>query len=191
MNLQSNFSFDIDGTISDYPDYWLKFLSARAGIEFSTTLSAKSALGLDLYEEYKTQWRLGSEKYEIPVRSELLKLADLIYDSGGRVFINSRRPFSLFPQMREKTIDWLNRNGLKFEDVGPKTLTSLSKQQVICHLDDEPKEAFRLMGVPTLSRVFLICKDEHEFTHKSLEVQHSKLIIPTLLDRVVDTCSQG
>jgi hypothetical protein len=189
MNLKSNISFDIDGTISDYPDYWLKFLSTRAGVEFSTTSSAKSVLGLDLYQEYKTQWRLGSEKYEIPVRSELLKLADLIYDSGGRVFINSQRPFNLFPQMRERTIDWLSRNRFKFEDVAPKTLTSLSKQQVTCHIDDESIEAFRLMGVPTLSRVILICKDEREFTHKSQEVRDSNFIIPTLLDRVLETLS--
>lgn len=190
MNLNSNFSFDIDGTISDYPDYWLKFLSARAGEEFSSTSNAKSALGQDLYQAYKTQWRLGSEKYEIPIRSELLELADLIYGSGGRVFINSQRPFSLFPQMREKTIDWLSRNRFKFEDVGPKTLNSLSKQQITCHIDDESTEAIRLLGVPTFSRVILICKDEREFTHKSQEVKHSTLIIPSLLDRLFDTFGQ-
>ncbi len=190
MTLKANFSFDIDGTISDYPDYWLKYLMNRTGEEYKSTSIAKSTLGLDLYQEYKTQWRLGSEKYEIPIRSELQMLASQIYSSGGRVFINSQRPFHLFSQMREKTIDWLEQNKFQFEDVGPKSLAALSKQKVVYHIDDEPAEAFRLLGVPTLRRVILISKDDNEFIQKSQEINGSKLITPCQLDKLLDVFSR-
>lgn len=189
MKLKANFSFDIDGTISDYPDYWLKFLASRTGEEFASTVDAKSRLGADLYNEHKTQWRLGPEKYEIPLRREVLELAGAIYDSGGRVFINSQRPFHKFPQMREKTINWLRLNEFQFEDVGPKSFANLIKQQVSYHIDDEPAEALRLVHVPSVRRVIVICKDDAEFRQKSLEINDVEVIIPCQLGRLLEVFS--
>ncbi len=189
MNLNTNFSFDIDGTISDYPDYWLKFLLHLTGEEFASTFDAKSRLGLDLYDKYKTEWRLGPGKYEIPIHREILELADAIYDAGGRVFINSQRPFHKFPQMREKTINWLRLNKFQFEDVGPKSLAALTSQQISYHIDDEIAEALRLKSVPTVIKVILICKDDAEFRHKSLETENDSMIIPFQLGKLSDVFS--
>lgn len=176
VRINSVFSLDIDGTISDYPDHWLKFLSSRVGEEFTSTSMAKSILGLSLYYEHKRAWRLGPEKYQIPVRNELLEFTRAIYKAGGQVFINSQRPFDKYPAMREQTIEWLNLNGFYFEDVGPKSIQAVNNQAAIYHLDDEISEALRIAHAPRIKRVGLICKNDDLFLENSQKLKNSEKV---------------
>jgi hypothetical protein len=135
-------SLDIDGTISDYPQYWLAFLENATGKKFKYTIEAKLYLGNKYYEELKTVWRTGPE-FEIPIYEEMKTLSEHIYSLGGKVYVNTRRPLHSFPKMKENTVQWLQKNKLKFEDVQVKSFDNFEKQKIELHIDDEESEVIK------------------------------------------------
>jgi hypothetical protein len=135
-------SFDIDGTISNYPQYWLVFLENATGQNFKSTKEARLDLGNEYYDELKTVWRTGPE-FEIPIYNEMRILSEHIYSLGGKVYVNTRRPIHSFPKLKEKTVQWLHKNKLKFEDVQVKSFDNFKKQKVELHIDDEQSEVMK------------------------------------------------
>lgn len=151
-------SFDIDGTISEYPKFWLDYILKQTGNNFNDINQAKNLLGVREYKELKSTYRDSEDKFLIPVRDEIVKLSKIIYKMGGEVYINSTRPFKEYPNMIGRTTEWLLRNGLMFEDVGSKTVENLMKQKCIFHVDDEIVDCLKIAELKTIKKVFLLEK---------------------------------
>jgi hypothetical protein len=167
-----NVSLDIDGTISDYPVHWLNYIKSKTGLNFLTVNDAKKSLGLAKYNEIKNLYRKSEEKYSIPVRNHLRILATDVYKIGGKVFINSRRPFADYPSMLNSTREWLSSNNLPFESIQTKSEFNLSSQQIMYHFDDEISECYRLQKVNSIKKFFLISPtcDSSNFNDKIIEI---------------------
>lgn len=150
------FSFDIDGTLTEYPTHWMNYLNRLNKSNFKNVNQAKIILGRQTYSSTKDSYRKSEEKYLLPVRSEMMEATQLIYKLGGKVFINSSRPFENYPDMKEKTTNWLRNNNFQFESVEKKTKENFDKQKVDFHFDDEIMECLRLSRTTKLKKVYLI-----------------------------------
>ena len=186
-------SFDIDGVISDYPRFYLEFIFQKTGESVANIYQAKQVLGQIKYNEIKTEYRKSKEKYSIPIRAELIDLSNTIYGMGGTVFINSRRPFNEFPQMLNKTNEWLSKNGINFESVNSKTLENLVNQNCIFHIDDEPEDAIKIIRLKSIVKVFLLeTGSKTLFTEPRIEHvmlnQLTEVVVTNLEDFIKKSC---
>lgn len=154
-----HFSFDIDGTLTDYPKFWLKYLNIRTVANFSSVEEAKNKLGVAHYEFVKHEYRSGNVKFTEPLREEMINLSTMIYKLGGKIFVNTRRPLIRYPNMKDQTIDWLKREGFKFEDVNSKSIENIEEQKAIFHVDDEITECTRLVPARSLEKIILLTND--------------------------------
>lgn len=176
-------SLDIDGTISEYPLHWLEFLNESFGYNFSSIDQAKKFLGQDSYKEKKDIYRRSESKYSIPIRNEFIRLAIEIYQRGGKIFINSQRPFSEYPSMLKSTSDWLNKNNFPFETIQEKSIKNLEKQQIKFHFDNEINECLRLSNIKSIKNFFLIGQDQNQgsFNSRIIEI-NSKVLYQRVID---------
>jgi hypothetical protein len=167
-----NVSLDIDGTISDYPFHWLEYIKVKTGLNFLTVNDAKKTLGLAKYNQVKDLYRQSEDKYSIPIRNQLRVLATDVYKMGGKVFINSRRPFNDYPSMLNLTREWLTSNNLPFESIQAKSEFNLLSQKIMYHFDDEMSECNRLHKVISIKKIFLISPtcEVSNFDHKIIEI---------------------
>jgi uncharacterized HAD superfamily protein len=166
-----NISLDIDGTISEYPLHWLAFLNTRLESNFISTDEAKRVLGLKEYKKNKDLYRKSEEKYSIPIKSEFISLANTIYRFGGKVFINSQRPFSKYPSMLKSTSDWLKKSNFPFESIHEKTVSNLKHQEIKYHFDDEMVECLRLSKILSIEKLFLINQINNQICFQSRIVE--------------------
>jgi hypothetical protein len=171
-----NISIDIDGTISDYPRYWLNFLNAYTMLDFTSTTEARQFLGTKEYERIKLLWREGPENL-IPIRDEFKELTHELYKNGCLVFVNSRRPYDQIPSMRKKNIDWLRTQGCKFEDIQVKTNSNLLDQNVEYHIDDEIEEALRIAQLKSIKKVFLLTENRDMSHGEQIYNEHNHKIV--------------
>ena len=139
-----NISLDIDGVIASYPRYFLNYVSKVTGSTFLTTETCKVSLGEDRYKRLKHGYRISKEKYQIPIHPRMIELSEQIYSCEMKIYINSSRPFHLYPDMLGDTTRWLRESMFKFELVEPKVSMNLLKQSVGLHVDNEVSEIERL-----------------------------------------------
>jgi len=142
--LSRNISLDIDGVIASYPRYFLNYVSKIVGSSFSTTEICKVSLGEDQYKRLKHGYRISKEKYQIPIYPRMIELSEQIYSCGMKIYVNSSRPFHLYPEMLDETTRWLRESMFKFELVEPKVAQSFLKHNVSLHVDNEVSEIERL-----------------------------------------------
>jgi len=182
-----NVSLDIDGTISDYPIHWLNYIRSKTGLNFLTVNAAKISLGLAKYNQIKNLYRESEDKYSIPVRDHLRILATDVYKTGGKVYINSRRPFADYPSMLNLTRQWLISNNLPFESIQTKSDLNLSRQNIMYHFDDEISECYRLQKVNSIKKFFLISPscDISNFNDKIIEISPN-FSVDSLLGYMID-----
>ena len=74
----------------------------------------------------------------------MIELSEQIYSCGMEIYVNSSRPFHLYPDMLGATTRWLRESLFKFELVEPKVAQNLLKHNVILHVDNELSEIERL-----------------------------------------------
>ena len=141
-----NISFDIDGTLTEYPSNWLEFLYIQTGQRFLDTQFAKQQLGLDKYQEIKHVYRESDFKFEQAILPQMKILNAELHQSGFSIHFNSSRPFADYPSMLSRTETWLSRNGMIFDSVGTKSPERLKSQAVRVHIDDEIAEVNRLLS---------------------------------------------
>jgi hypothetical protein len=139
-----NISFDIDGTLTNYPNHWLDFVYKKTGLLFLDTLPAKEKLGVSEYQRLKNEYRTSEVKYEQLIQPEMKTLNHELNRLGHKIHFNSSRPFDEYSNMLERTESWLITQGMQFESVGSKTPERLKNQAVDMHIDDEIIEINRL-----------------------------------------------
>ena len=140
-----NFSFDIDGVISEYPGYFLEFAKEKFGELFFSIEEIKLNIGEEKYSELKHNYRVSEFKYRIPIESEIIDLSHEVYRSGSRIFVHSSRPFHAYSEMMGRTTQWLKSSGFRFEAVHSKTVVELQGNFIDVHIDDEELEINRLI----------------------------------------------
>lgn len=141
FNLNSIWSFDIDGTLTNYPKEWLQFVAENTGEHFSTTEEARRSMG-SRYDELKHSYRLSEDKFQIKIRKDARSLIHQINQSGGTVIISTSRPFYRYVEMQNRTEKWLKENSLTFKKLISKP--SLVEHDFDIHVDDELDEILSL-----------------------------------------------
>ena len=142
--LKAVWSFDIDGTLTNYPREWLNYVKTHTGRHFDSVDDAKQGLG-ENYATLKYQYRLSNDKYSIVVRDDAKGLIEKIRAAQGKVIISTRRPFHLFPTMQERTAQWLAENEVRFDKLISKSV--LPEEDFAIHIDDEVTEIEKLNGM--------------------------------------------
>jgi hypothetical protein len=151
-----NFSFDIDGTLTDYPRHWLAFIEINLGMKFESVSEAKEKLGVNVYSQIKHEYRLSEEKFKEPIRENLIDLSQKIYERKNLIYIHSSRPFSKYPNMMSKTAKWLQKSGFRFEKIDSKNIHNFIKYEIDYHIENEIEHCFPLLELDYLKGILLI-----------------------------------
>ena len=130
----STWSFDIDGTLTQYPKEWLEYISKKSGKLFLTTEEARKALKSD-YEILKHSYRISDDKYQIKIDKNFKNFIKKIKINKGKVIIATSRPFNKYIEMKNKTIKWLKSNNINFDILISKSI--LYKFDYDIHIDDD------------------------------------------------------
>ncbi len=152
FHLNAVWSFDIDGTLTHYPNEWLIFIASVTGQKFTSTEEAKLQLGKK-YAEIKHKYRLSEDKYSIKIRPEAKIIIDKINDAGGKIIISTSRPFHLYDQMKDNTENWLKNNDIAFDRLISKPV--LPEYDFNIHVDDEYEEIINLYQKKPAQYIFL------------------------------------
>jgi hypothetical protein len=158
-----NFSFDIDGTLTNYPEHWLAFIDLNLGRKFKSVNEAKEELGISVYSQIKHEYRLSEYKFQEPIRESLIELSQKIYDYKNFIYVHSSRPFSKYPQMLSKTSKWLESSGFRFENVDSKNLQNFVKYRIDYHVENEIEHCYSLLKTDFLKGIFLIDQPVNTF----------------------------
>ena len=141
FKFNSTWSFDIDGTLTNYPKEWLDYVFKKTGKSFKTTNQAKNFFGDD-YEKLKHSYRISNDKYEIKIDKDVVDFINKIKNTNGKVIIATSRPFDKYENMKEKTMNWLNKNYIKFDLlIKKKDLLSFHYD---LHVDDDLSQILQL-----------------------------------------------
>ncbi len=170
-----NFSFDIDGTLTNYPQHWLTFIEINLGKNFKSIDEAKKELGIQVYSEIKHKYRLSEYKFQEPIRKNLIDLSEEIYKGKNLIYVHSSRPFSQYPQMMSSTYEWLKASGFRFEKIDSKNLPNFVKYGIEYHVENELEHCNSLLEANFLKGIFLIDESTND-------VVHDKRIIPIGLE---------
>ena len=145
-------SFDIDGTLTKYPEEWLEYVFKKTGKSFKSTNYAKNILGDD-YEKLKHSYRISDDKYEIKIDKYVRDFINKIKSANGIVIIATSRPFDKYKNMREKTMNWLNKNNIKFDSLIKKK--DLFNIHYDLHVDDDLSQILQLIKIKDANYIFL------------------------------------
>jgi hypothetical protein len=151
-----NFSFDIDGTLTDYPQHWLTFIKLNSGRHFKSIKEAKEELGLNVYSKIKHEYRSSEYKFQDPVRESMIELSKKIYEHKNLVYVHSSRPFSKYPQMMSNTSKWLENSGFRFEKIDSKNLQNFLRYEINYHIENELLHCLPLLKSDFLKGILLI-----------------------------------
>jgi|694.fasta_scaffold126957_3 hypothetical protein len=129
-------SFDVDGVLNHYPIPFIEYVNIELSTCFLSIPDIKLGLGEEKYRELKFKYRTSDFKYQIPIDEAV---RDLLNDLSKKypIFLFTRRPFSQFEKMYERTIDWLKINHVDHSGLFYKSVENFSNKNVAIHVDDQ------------------------------------------------------
>ena len=138
------FSSDIDGIFNNYPESFIYFLYLKTGVRFHSIRDAKQNLGLQ-YSYFKDEYRHSGYKYEIPYEQDTLRFYKCLMSRDIKIVFSTSRPFDKYPEMFQKTEEWLKESGVEYLALVEKSKENLIKFEVDYHLDDELEHIEKLL----------------------------------------------
>jgi hypothetical protein len=129
-------SFDIDGVLNHYPVPFIEFVNIELARSYSSMGELKLGLGEEIYKSIKKKYRTSNFKYNIPIDRIVSNLLNQLSENYS-VYIFSRRPFSQFDQMYEKTLLWLENNNVNHHGLFYKSVENFSNKNIAIHVDDQ------------------------------------------------------
>lgn len=148
-------ALDIDGTLGDYHNHFLRFAEAWIGrpmpsaSEVNPGLRLRKFMGVSLqtYRECKLAYRQGGLKRSMPAYSGASQLTRNIRKLGAEVWICTTRPYLRLDNIDPDTREWLRRNQIEYDAIlfGEDKYKELKRQaghRVGAVFDDLPEMCF-------------------------------------------------
>lgn len=152
-------TLDIDGTLGQYHDHFMRFASAWLGITYLNESRlfdgtepfsdwCGRAFGIDKtrYREIKLAYRQGGLKRTMPVYPHAKVLCESVREVGAELWLTTTRPHDRYDRVDPDTREWLKRNeiphaGLLFADDDKMAALAerVSPERVCFILDDLPE----------------------------------------------------
>jgi len=107
---------DLDGVLYPYPSAWLQYIGMKTEKKFSTLDEAKSSLSHEEYAKLKYDYRNSDFKYEQPAIFGAVEFTEKLYDNWYEIIISTTRPVN-HPKLLVRTLDWLKKNNITFNEV--------------------------------------------------------------------------
>lgn len=146
---------DIDGTLADYHDHFLRFLEEYLGVEehprsYDGAISFKQfcvyTYGItgDVWSDIKLAYRQGGQKRTMPIFDWAQVLTGVVRWEGAELWIATTRPYLRLDNIDPDTRAWIDRNHIEYDHLiyDKYKYRVLSEQvdpnRVIAVLDDLP-----------------------------------------------------
>lgn len=162
------FAFDVDGTLGDYHDHFIRFAEAWLGKEISNlgpydgsvSLAKWCGISKSTYRKVKLAYRQGGMKRSMPVEYGADELTRTLRKRGAEVVICTTRPYLHLSNIEPDTVHWLKRNRIQYDNIimGEHKYRDLAamygKNRVVMVLDDLPEMLTQAseLGLPTVLR---------------------------------------
>lgn len=156
------FGIDIDGTLGDYHQHFLRFADAWLGRgdgldptwwNYDGTVSLAKHMGVSKarYRKIKLAYRQGGIKRSMPVYDGARELTVALRKRGAIVVICTTRPYLHLNTIEPDTMHWLRRNGIQYDHVlfGEHKYRTLRQQygsRVVAIIDDLPEKIEQAEG---------------------------------------------
>ena len=114
---------DIDGVLNDYPECWLNFLKARLSSDSRNTYvlkdlnRAKNNIPYQVYKDLKWEYRESGYKEDIISTPNASKVTGNLRAMGYHICIITSRPVKQHPSLFKQTVNWLNKNNIRYDDL--------------------------------------------------------------------------
>jgi hypothetical protein len=170
---------DIDGVLNNYPHCWLQYIELHNNQKFNTIEEAKKKLGEAEYKKIKHLYRTSGYKRDIPVNPEAPAFIKKLKQKGYKIIIATSRPFHLYPDLKNLTREWLQKNDILFDALEIKSEQLLTTYPgVEFHVDDELAHSHFFLEKNI--NVYLIKR--HDIDYKDHEQHQSLKFVNTLND---------
>lgn len=187
-------ALDIDGTLGEYHNHFLRFAAEWLQRPISTHWDGKEPfwrmLGTSkaVYRQIKLCYRQGGLKRSMPVRHWAPELTRGVRAAGAEVWVCTTRPYLRLDNIDPDTRFWLRHHGIQFDGVlfGENKYRDLASlvgvERVVGVLDDESEQCERAhrVGLPVRIIDRPYNRNESEWfrtTHlRHAEVEFSELV---------------
>lgn len=150
-------SVDIDGTIADYHQHFLKFAMVWMGYapdsldyllkyDGSTDLATYTGVDKRTYRQIKLAYRQGGMKRSMPLMTGAKELFRKLNDLNVEIWMTTTRPYLQVGNVDDDTREWLRRNGIHYDHLlySDQKYAELVKQvfsnRIACVLEDQIPE---------------------------------------------------
>lgn len=121
-------ALDIDGTLGDYHEHFLRFAEAYFGLDghwlnydahlfpsFGQWWAQAHGLTIEEYRQAKLAYRQGGMKRSMPIFAGAQALAWSIRDAGAELWITTTRPYLSLDSVVPDTMFWLHRHDIEYD----------------------------------------------------------------------------
>ena len=125
---------DIDGVLNNYPQTWVDFVNKKISegdrdlkrifnvrrlkrSSFRDLIDMKDHIPYNKYRELKRSYRESGIKETLPVSTGAKEFLDILHNNRYTIFIITARPFNDYPGLFRQTVNWLDKNGLYYDDI--------------------------------------------------------------------------
>lgn len=145
------FGIDIDGTLGEYHDHFIRFARAwmgkhiPSGYDGSVPMAKWCGVGRSKYRDCKLAYRRGGLKRSMPCFGHARELTVSLRRKGAGVVICTTRPYLALDNVEPDTTEWLRRNRIQYDGMitGEHKYRELKKtygeKNVVAVLDDLPE----------------------------------------------------
>jgi phosphoglycolate phosphatase-like HAD superfamily hydrolase len=169
---------DVDGTLGDYHNHFIKFAEAYCGKEMRRDYDGRVSLakwcGISkaTYRQVKLAYRQGGMKRSMPCYPNARELTVALRKAGAEVVICTTRPYLHLSNIEPDTTHWLRRNGIQHDGLimGEHKYRQLVREygaeNVVMVLEDLPEqiEVAKALSLPVVLR-----RGPHNWRHAQAE----------------------
>ena len=110
-------AIDLDDTLSQSAEYFTKIYNEKHNTNFSNKKEIKEKIPILEYEKFKHYFRESGEKINIPVKKYAKELCLYLRKIGYKIIIISSRPYKIYSRIYSDTLEWLNKNNIKYDSL--------------------------------------------------------------------------
>lgn len=174
-------SFDIDGTLNNYPKCFVDFVNQKVDLEYQSLDQVRSRSD---YKELKHLYRISG--CENIVMDEMVREIVNKLHCNFQIKIFTKRPFSDYPKMYNSTLRWLDKNDLLHDGVYPKTVENFKRSNVRIHVDDEFEHIQELLCFRETN--FVLINDNKYLQNENLIQISKKSELGAVIFDLLKTC---